>query len=154
MCALIVRQLFAIGCRTARAHWIDSRLRDRKAVALIAIVRLLVATLACPRIDKHLGSSFRSRDCRGWYREQAYLRQVAWLPGEICGWYFCEDGYVPVVTDRQRTTSPWHSSWNAGLGLEVATGGEGTFFVEARYQRISAYNDKLEFVPIRFGLRF
>jgi Outer membrane protein beta-barrel domain len=91
----------------------------------------------------------------GWYREQAYLRQVTWYPGEICGWYFCEDGYFPVVTGVQRTTSPWHNSWNAGLGIEVAAGEGTSFFVEARYQRISAdYNGKLQFVPIRFGLRF
>jgi len=79
---------------------------------------------------------------------------VSWYPGEICGWYFCDPGYVPVVTGRQRTTSPWHSSWNAGLGFEVPTGEGGSFFVEARYQRIAAYGDKLQFVPIRIGLRF
>jgi hypothetical protein len=90
----------------------------------------------------------------GWYREQAYLRQVSWLPGVYCDWYFCAPAYVPVVTAVQRTTSPWHSSWNAGLGLEVSAGEGATFFVEARYQRISAYNSKLQFVPIRFGLRF
>jgi hypothetical protein len=38
--------------------------------------------------------------------------------------------------------------------MEVATGGGGSFFVEARYQRISGFNDKLQFVPVRFGLRF
>lgn len=90
----------------------------------------------------------------GWYREQAYLRQVTWYPGLICGWYFCEDAYVPVVTAVQRTTSPWHSSWNAGLGIEVSAGEGASFFVEARYQRISGFNEKLQFVPIRIGLRF
>jgi opacity protein-like surface antigen len=90
----------------------------------------------------------------GWYREQTYLRQVTWYEGDICGWYYCAPGYVPVVTGRQRTTSPWHSSWNAGLGLEVATGGNASFFVEARYQRISTFGQKLQFVPIRMGLRF
>ena len=90
----------------------------------------------------------------GWYRDQAYLRQVSFEPGVVCDFYFCEHGYVPFVTGTERTTSSWHSSWNAGLGLEIATGGEASFFVEARYQRISAYNDKLQFVPVRFGLRF
>jgi hypothetical protein len=90
----------------------------------------------------------------GWYREQTYLRQVTWYPGDICGWYYCVPGYVPVLTASQRTTSPWHSSWNAGLGFEVATGDGASFFVEARYQRISTFNDKLQFVPIRMGLRF
>jgi hypothetical protein len=54
----------------------------------------------------------------------------------------------------QRTTSPWHSSWNAGIGLEVASDDRASFFIEARYQRISQYNGKMQFVPIRFGLRF
>jgi hypothetical protein len=90
----------------------------------------------------------------GWYREQTYLRQVTWYSGEICGWYFCEPGYVPVLTASQRVTSPWHSSWNAGLGLEVAAGERASFFVEARYLKISAFPNKLQFVPIRMGIRF
>jgi opacity protein-like surface antigen len=90
----------------------------------------------------------------GWYREQTHLRQINWYEGDICGWYYCAPGYIPVVTAVQRTTSPWHSSWNAGVGLEVATGGGASFFVEARYQRISTFDNKLQFVPIRVGLRF
>ena len=90
----------------------------------------------------------------GWYREQTYLRQVSLDYGTVCDPYFCERGYFPVLTATQRTTSPWHSSWNAGIGLEVATDDAASFFIEARYQRISEYNGKMEFVPIRLGLRF
>jgi hypothetical protein len=36
----------------------------------------------------------------------------------------------------------------------MATGGGAAFFVEARYQRIAAYHEDLQFVPIRLGLRF
>ena len=90
----------------------------------------------------------------GWYREQTYLRQVSFAYGAICDPYFCEPGYFPVSTAVQRTTSPWHSSWNAGIGLEVASDDRASFFIEARYQRISQYNGKMQFVPIRFGLRF
>jgi opacity protein-like surface antigen len=90
----------------------------------------------------------------GWYREQTYLRQVSFAYGEFCDPYFCERGYVPVLTAVQRTTSPWHSSWNAGIGLEVSTADSASFFIEARYQRISQFNGKMQFVPIRFGLRF
>jgi hypothetical protein len=90
----------------------------------------------------------------GWYREQTYLRQVSLYPGTICDPFFCAPGYIPVITASQRTTSPWHSSWNAGLGLEIAGGDGASFFVEARYQRIAGYNSKLEYVPIRLGLRF
>jgi hypothetical protein len=58
------------------------------------------------------------------------------------------------LTGTERATSPWHSSWNAGLGWEVATDAGASFFVEARYQRIAAFNETLQFVPIRIGLRF
>jgi len=90
----------------------------------------------------------------GWYREQTYLRQVSFDYGTVCDPYFCADGYFPVLTAAQRTTSPWHSSWNAGIGLEIATDDIASFFIEARYQRISQFNGKMEFVPIRIGVRF
>jgi hypothetical protein len=90
----------------------------------------------------------------GWYREQTYLRQVSFESGTICDPYFCAPGYFPVLTAAQRTTSPWHSSWNAGIGLELSTDEIASFFIEARYQRISQFNSKMEFVPIRIGLRF
>ncbi|MFL6603861.1 MAG: hypothetical protein ACJ8R9_21385 [Steroidobacteraceae bacterium] len=90
----------------------------------------------------------------GWYREQTYLRQVSLEYGTYCDPYFCAPGYFPFLTAAQRTTSPWHSSWNAGMGLELSTDNGASFFIEARYQRISQYNDKLQFVPIRVGLRF
>ena len=90
----------------------------------------------------------------GWYREQTHLRQVSFQYGEFCDPYFCEAGYFPVLSAVQRTTSPWHSSWNAGIGLEVASADRASFFIEARYQRISQFNGKMQFVPIRFGLRF
>ena len=90
----------------------------------------------------------------GWYREQTYLRQVSLDYGTFCDPYFCGPGYLPFVSAAQRTTSPWHSSWNAGIGLELATDESASFFIEARYQRISQYNDKMQFVPIRVGLRF
>jgi opacity protein-like surface antigen len=90
----------------------------------------------------------------GWYREQTYLRQVTLEYGIYCDPYFCAPGYVPFLTASQRTTSPWHSSWNAGIGLELATDANASFFIEARYQRISQYNNKMQFVPIRVGLRF
>jgi hypothetical protein len=79
---------------------------------------------------------------------------VSFESGTICDPYFCGPGYFPVLTAAQRTTSPWHSSWNAGIGLELSTDDIASFFIEARYQRISEFNSKMEFVPIRVGLRF
>ncbi len=90
----------------------------------------------------------------GWYRERTHFRQVSLEYGTVCDPYFCEPGFFPVVTGVQRTTSPWHSSWNAGLGWEVSTDDNASFFVEARYQRIAEFNNKAQFVPIRVGLRF
>jgi opacity protein-like surface antigen len=90
----------------------------------------------------------------GWYREQTYLRQVSLDYGTICDPYFCAPGYFPTLTAVQRTTSPWHSSWNAGIGLEVSAADNASFFIEARYLRISQFNSKMDFVPIRIGLRF
>jgi hypothetical protein len=90
----------------------------------------------------------------GWYREQTHLRQVTFEDGIFCDFFYCGPGFGPVVTAVDRTTSPWHSSWNAGLGWEVSNGAGASFFVEARYLRIAPRNSNLGFVPIRVGLRF
>jgi opacity protein-like surface antigen len=89
----------------------------------------------------------------GWYREQTHLRQVSFERGTACGYYFCESGVFPVAT-VDRTTSPWRSSWNAGLGWEIAYADGASFFVEARYLQIAPRDSKMQFVPIRVGLRF
>src|SRR6266446_3759259 len=51
----------------------------------------------------------------GRYREQTVLRQVSWVNGLVCGYFYCEPGYVPAVTAELRTTSDWHNAWNAEL---------------------------------------
>jgi hypothetical protein len=90
----------------------------------------------------------------GWYREQTHLRQVSFEDGTICNFFFCGPGLVPTLTAVDRTTSPWHSAWNAGLGWEVSGAGGASFFVEARYLRIAPGDSHMQFVPIRVGLRF
>jgi len=90
----------------------------------------------------------------GQYREQTVLRQVSFVNGVICGYYYCEQGYFPAVTAEQRTTSDWHRAWNAGAGFEVAIADRASFFVEARYLRILPNSNQTKFIPIRFGLRF
>jgi opacity protein-like surface antigen len=89
----------------------------------------------------------------GWYRVQTHLRQLSFEQGVVCGFYFCEPGLIPVATVT-RTTSPWRSSWNAGLGWEVALADGASFFMEARYLQITPRDSKMQFVPIRVGLRF
>jgi opacity protein-like surface antigen len=89
----------------------------------------------------------------GWYREQSNLREILFEQGTICGFYHCESGTFPVRA-FDRTTSPWRSSWNAGLGWEVAYADGASFFVEARYRQIAPQDAKVQLVPISVGLRF
>lgn len=90
----------------------------------------------------------------GRYREATHLRSVQLQPGIFCGYFFCGPGVGPVETASDRGTSPWLSSWNAGLGFETAVADRAKFFVEARYLRIGPASNKQQFVPIRVGFRF
>ena len=83
----------------------------------------------------------------GQYREQTTFKQVS-SPG-YC-YYFC-GAYVYNV---QQSTSRWLNSWNAGAGFEFSTMDPGSFFIEARYQHIGSADSRMEFVPIRVGIRF
>jgi opacity protein-like surface antigen len=89
----------------------------------------------------------------GWYRERATLRGIVYETGTFCGFYYCETGSFPFRATDHETTS-WRSSWNAGLGWEIAYADGASFFVEARYRQIAPTRDKLQFVPITVGLRF
>ena len=90
----------------------------------------------------------------GWYREQTYLRQVSLERGTVCNYFFCGPGLIPTLTAVDRTTSNWHSSWNAGLGWETSLADGASFFVEARYLRIAPRDSAMQLIPIRVGLRF
>jgi opacity protein-like surface antigen len=90
----------------------------------------------------------------GWYREETVFKQLSYEAGTICGFYFCREGYFPIVSTVERSTSPWRKAWNAGMGFEFALSDPVTFFVEARYLRIRPYGPNTAFVPIRIGLRF
>lgn len=89
----------------------------------------------------------------GWYRERVNLRQITFAQGTFCDFYRCEQGTFPFRTS-EHITSDWRSSWNAGLGWEVAYADGGSFFVEARYRQIAPSDSKMQFVPISVGLRF
>jgi len=90
----------------------------------------------------------------GRYRSQTTLRQVSYVSGIVCGYFYCEPGYFPAVTAEQRTTSDWHNAWNAGIGMEFAIADRTSFFMEARYLRILPNSAQTKFVPITFGFRF
>lgn len=90
----------------------------------------------------------------GRYRAETDVRTVQFEPGLACGFYYCSPGLIPTLTAENRSTSPWLNSWNAGIGFETAVADNTTFFIEARYLRIGPQTDRMEFVPIRLGLRF
>jgi hypothetical protein len=89
----------------------------------------------------------------GWYREQTVFKQLTQQQGLVC-YFYCFPAYFDVVSTAERTTTPWLKSWNAGFGLEVALGGRQSFFVEARYRRISPDGPNDAYIPIQIGLRF
>jgi len=82
----------------------------------------------------------------GWYREQHVLDQF----GGGCGYFYCRPGNA----GEQSSTTGWRSSWNAGVGGEVALPGGTSFFAEVRYQRIAPHDSDMQFVPVRVGIRF
>jgi opacity protein-like surface antigen len=99
--------------------------------------------------DLPIGSSVREYFFGGvgQYREQTTFKQV--FSSGYCH-YFC-GGYVSNV---EQSTSRWLNSWNAGVGFEFATADPASFFIEARYQHIGSADSRMEFVPIRVGIRF
>jgi opacity protein-like surface antigen len=90
----------------------------------------------------------------GYYRQQTELRQVSWVNGTVCGYFYCAPGSFPAITAEQRTTSDWHHAWNAGMGFEIAMADRASFFIEARYLEILTNGNRTRFVPIRLGIRF
>jgi hypothetical protein len=90
----------------------------------------------------------------GRYRAQTTFKQVSYQPGVGCDWWECFYGYFPFESTVQRSTSGWLNSWNAGMGFEFALESPARFFIEARYLRIGPATHRMDFVPIRAGLRF
>jgi|SRR5579863_10508008 len=91
----------------------------------------------------------------GVYYSDLQLSQTVLFAGEFCDPYFgfCDFGVFPgdnVVYEDTRT----RFGWNAGLGVEFASGYFGNhFFIEASYHRLSG-PQPIEYVPIEFGIRF
>jgi hypothetical protein len=86
----------------------------------------------------------------GWYRMDTSLQKIS---GErVCGPHFC--GVFPTLLAQEHDLSPWESSWNAGLGWEIALDTRTAFFVEVRYQHLHPYHGESQLVPISLGLRF
>jgi hypothetical protein len=89
----------------------------------------------------------------GWYREHTAFKQVSYERGVAC-FAYCFYGYFPFNSTVEQNTSGWLKSWNAGMGFEFALADPASFFIEARYLRLSPSRSRMAFVPIRIGLRF
>ena len=90
----------------------------------------------------------------GWYdrRDSYYQRQI--VNGEICGYYFCEQGLFLASFRVGQVTTGMRFEQNAGGGLEFPLDQGSSFFVDARYMRFDERGQRLHFVPVRIGLRF
>jgi len=90
----------------------------------------------------------------GWYRTETIFKQAMYQPGQVCNFFFCTPGQVPVISTVSQNTTGWMDSWNAGMGFEFSLGDPVTLFIDARYVKIAPYSKSTGFVPIRVGLRF
>jgi opacity protein-like surface antigen len=86
----------------------------------------------------------------GWYRIDSILQKVSQV--RVCGRNSCD--VFETLLAEEHDTRPWESSWNAGLGWEIALDTHTAFFVEARYRHIHSCCGGMQLVPIWLGLRF
>ena len=108
-------------------------------------------------LDLHLSPYMRAYLLAGggWYRQQTTYRNTTYIPGYGCNWWGCGPGFYRNTDIVAREESGWHFAPNAGFGLEFAIGPIASFFVEARYMRVSPNeNLKWDYIPIKVGLRF
>ena len=111
-------------------------------------VDLELDTLLSPRVRLYflLGGGYYDR------RDSFYRSGL--VNGIFCGWYFCFEGPVEMGLRVGDQTTGMRFEKNAGVGLEFALSRTTSFFVDARYMRFTQGGQNLDFVPLRFGLRF
>ena len=91
----------------------------------------------------------------GWYDQQVTYRYSQAVPATLCDWWGnCYPGYANQNTVVSRNTTGMHFSKNAGFGMEFGLSQKVSFFVEARYMRLDPGIKRMDFIPIRAGLRF
>ncbi len=66
------------------------------------------------------------------------------------GYGCCGYGYGEAQVAAHGVTN---FGWDAGLGIEFATGYRQSWFIEARYQRVNS-TATIEYLPIEIGIRF
>lgn len=90
----------------------------------------------------------------GLYHSSLQLTQTVLFSGYYCDPYFgfCQPGVTAgdsVVYDDSRT----RLGWNAGIGLDFRSYFGPSYFVQAGYHRLGGAQ-KIEYIPIEFGIRF
>jgi len=90
----------------------------------------------------------------GWYDQQNSYRQLTFSNGQVCGLLSCTNAVSQTSSLVGRTSTGMRFEKNAGVGVEFAIGDRASFFVDARYMRFSPSEAKLDFIPIRFGVRY
>jgi opacity protein-like surface antigen len=90
----------------------------------------------------------------GWYDRRESFYQYGIGEGVFCGWSFCEIEPVFASFRVGQVTTGMQFEKNAGAGLEFALGEGASLFIDARYMRFDEQGQKLDFVPVRIGLRF
>ena len=90
----------------------------------------------------------------GYYDRRDSFYRAGLVNGIFCGWYFCFEGPVQVGLRVGDQTTGMRFEKNAGVGLEFALSRTTSFFVDARYMRFTHGGQNLDFIPLRFGLRF
>jgi Outer membrane protein beta-barrel domain len=90
----------------------------------------------------------------GWYDRRETYYQLGIGQGVFCGWYYCFSGPGLEAFRVAEVSTGMKFERNAGAGLEFALGQGASLFVDARYVRFAQSGQKLDFVPVRIGLRF
>ena len=90
----------------------------------------------------------------GVYHSSLQLTQTVLFSGYYCDPYFgfCDAAVTAgdnVVYDNSRT----RLGWNVGIGVDFPTYFGHTYFVETGYHRLGG-SQKVEYIPIEFGIRF
>lgn len=105
-------------------------------------------TLLSPRVRLNLLAG------GGWYDRRESFYQNGLFYGTFCGWFYCGRGLAFGGYRVAQISTGMRFEENAGAGLEFYLSGGASLFVDARYMRFNRQGQRLDFIPVRVGLRF
>jgi len=105
-------------------------------------------TLLSPRVRLNLLAG------GGWYDRRESFYQHGIFNGTFCSWFYCERGLVYGSARVAQISTGMSFEENAGAGLEFYLGPGVSLFLDARYMRFDRKGQRLDFIPVRIGLRF